>query len=239
MTKGTTPVGAANEAEASRWVREMFGRIAPRYDLLNHLLSFNIDRLWRRRLIRRVRPILDNPSARVLDLCCGTGDVMAAMKQARARIYGSDFAHPMLTAANRKSQGMWRLFEADGLAMPLADGSFDLVTIAFGFRNFANYRGGLMELRRVIRPGGRLAILEFCPPPKTLFGRLHGFYSRTVLPKVGGLISGSREAYQYLPSSVENFPVPSGLADLMRDSGFGDVRYELMTGGTVALHVGS
>ncbi len=217
----------------------MFGRIAPRYDLLNHLLSFNIDRLWRRRLIRRIRPILDNPSARVLDLCCGTGDVMAAMKNARARIYGSDFAHPMLTEANRKSNGRWRLFEADGLVLPVSDQSLDLVTIAFGFRNFANYRGGLLELRRAIRSGGTLAILEFSPPPKTLFGRLHNFYSRTVLPKIGGLISGSPEAYQYLPSSVENFPEPADLAGLLRESGFRDVRYERMTGGTVALHIAS
>jgi len=241
MIHGTTPAGAADEQQASRWVRDMFGRIAPRYDFLNHLLSFNIDRTWRARLIRAVAPILENPDARVLDLCCGTGDVMMRMaRNARARIYGSDFCHPMLTAARTKAireNVPPRLFEADGLVLPLADASLDLITIAFGFRNFASYRGGLDELVRVLRPGGVAAILEFAPPPNTLFGRMHIFYSRTVLPTLGGLISGSREAYEYLPASVSKFPAPRELADEMRTAGFAEVDYELMTGGLVALHI--
>lgn len=242
MIRGTTPAGAANEQEASRWVRDMFGRIAPRYDLLNHLLSFNIDRTWRARMIRRVGPILKDPEARALDLCCGTGDVMLLMAgRGRARIYGSDFCHPMLTAARSKAVRKnvpARLFEADGLALPLSDSSLDLITVAFGFRNFASYRRGLEEMLRVLRPGGVAAILEFAPPPKTVFGRLHALYSRKILPALGGLISGSREAYEYLPQSVSRFPDPDELAEQMRAAGFAEVRYELMTGGSVALHIG-
>jgi demethylmenaquinone methyltransferase / 2-methoxy-6-polyprenyl-1,4-benzoquinol methylase len=243
MIRGTTPSGAAaSEEDASRWVRDMFGRIAPRYDFLNHLLSFNIDRTWRTRMIRRIAPILQDPDARVVDLCCGTGDVMIAMGgKARARVYGSDFCHPMMVAARSKAARKHvppLLFEADGLALPLPDRSIDLITIAFGFRNFASYRRGLEEMVRVLRPGGTAAILEFAPPSKTLFGRLHGFYSGKILPKLGGLISGDREAYEYLPQSVGKFPDPIELSEEMQRCGFGEVRYELMTGGSVALHIG-
>lgn len=242
MIRGTTPTGAASEADASRWVREMFGRIAPRYDFLNHLLSFNIDRTWRKRLIRRVAKVLQNPDARVVDLCCGTGDVMIAMgMKSRARVYGSDFCHPMLTSARSKAERKSvpaLLFEADGLSLPLPDSSVDLITIAFGFRNYAGYRRGLDEMVRVLRPSGTAAILEFAPPSKTLFGRLHGFYSKTILPTLGAAISGDREAYEYLPQSVGKFPSPPELAEAMRQAGFSDVNYELMTGGSVALHIG-
>lgn len=241
MIRGTIPIGEASEQDSARWVREMFGRIAPRYDLLNHLLSFNIDRVWRRRLIASVAPILERPDAVALDLCCGTGDVMLAMAaRAKGSVYGSDFSHPMLTAAHSKAlsaNAAPLLFEADGLSLPLADRSLDLITIAFGFRNFANYRAGLAEIVRVLRPGGTVAILEFAPPPDTLFGRLYTFYSRRVLPKLGGLISGSPEAYEYLPQSVSRFPDPGELAQEMRRSGFAAVRFELLTGGSVALHV--
>ena len=242
MIRGTTPAGAASEQDASRWVRDMFGRIAHRYDFLNHLLSFNIDRRWRARLIRRIEPILYDPDARVLDLCCGTGDVMLAMSvKAKAFVYGSDFCHPMMTAAHakvvRKNLSV-RLFEADGLAIPLMDRSLHLITIAFGFRNFSSYRQGLQEMIRVLRPGGTVAILEFAPPPRTLFGKLYGFYCRKIMPKLGGLISGSREAYEYLPHSVGKFPEPAELAAEMRSAGFGEVRFELMTGGSVSLHLG-
>src|SRR5579872_2324479 len=242
MIRGTASAGTASEQDASRWVRGMFGRIAPRYDFINHLLSFNIDRRWRRRLVKRVMPILQDPAARVLDLCCGTGDVLVAMgARSQARIYGSDFCHPMMTAAHAKAARKRiraGLFESDGLALPLRDHSLDLITIAFGFRNFASYRQGIEEMLRVLRPGGTAAILEFAPPTRTLFGRLHGFYSRKILPKLGGLISGSREAYEYLPRSVSRFPAPEELAEEMRAAGFGEVRYELMTGGSVALHIG-
>lgn len=193
-------------------------------------------------MIRRIEPILRNPEARVLDLCCGTGDVMLAMAaQAQAQVYGSDFCHPMMTAAWAKANRRKlppRLFEADGLTIPVTDHSLDLITIAFGFRNFVSYRRGLEEMVRVLKPGGTAAVLEFAPPPRTLFGTLHTFYSRQVLPALGGLISGSREAYEYLPQSVSKFLAPDELADEMRRAGFGEVRYELMTGGSVALHIG-
>ena len=239
--RGTTPDGAKTEAQAADWVRGMFGRIAPRYDLLNHLLSFNIDRLWRARTVTRVDAVLRRPGARVLDLACGTGDLMLALERHRgAGILGSDFCHPMLVEARRKAgerKAQCPLFEADALALPLASSSLDLVTCAFGFRNFANYRGGLNELRRVLRPDGMLAILEFSTPPNPLMAAGYRFYSSTVLPTLGGLLSGSREAYSYLPESVRKFPTAEVLAEEMRQAGFGEVTFERLTGGIVALHL--
>src|SRR6476661_5676165 len=166
---GTTPRGAADEQAAAQWVRGMFGRIAPRYDLLNHLLSFNLDKRWRARTVARVSEILDRPDARVLDLCCGTGDVLLALESRGGKpVLGSDFSHPMLVEARRKiSSRRFRspLFEADALSLPLADASLDLITVAFGFRNLANYQRGLEEMLRVLKPGGTAAILEFSQPP--------------------------------------------------------------------------
>ena len=167
--------------------------------------------------------------------------MIAMGAKARARVYGSDFCHPMMTAARSKALRKRvppLLFEADGLALPLPDRCVDLITIAFGFRNFASYRRGLEEMVRVLRPAGTAAILEFAPPSKTLFGRVHAFYSGKVLPKLGGLISGDREAYEYLPQSVGRFPDPAELSAEMKRAGFDEVRYELMTGGSVALHIG-
>ena len=240
--RGTTPAGIADEKQAATWVRGMFGRIAPRYDLLNHLLSFNIDRYWRARTVKRVSDLLAKPDVRALDLCCGTGDLMLAL-QARGSslVYGSDFSHPMLVAARRKvEQRRLRspLFEADALDLPLADTCFDLITIAFGFRNLANYQHGLGELFRILKPGGVVAILEFSTPPNPLLARLYDFYSRAILPTIGGWISGSKEAYSYLPESVRKFPSATDLADQMRSAGFTAVRFERMTAGIVALHIG-
>jgi demethylmenaquinone methyltransferase/2-methoxy-6-polyprenyl-1,4-benzoquinol methylase len=240
--KGASPQGARTEREAAAWVRGMFGRVARRYDLANHLLSFNIDRLWRARAVRRVGPILARRTARVLDICCGTGDLTRALAQAGgAPVTASDFCHPMLTAARAKMvrRGMPALlFEADALALPLRDGSLDLVTVAFGFRNLANYESGLAEMRRVLKPGGMAAILEFSQPPNRLFAALYNFYSRRILPLIGGIVSGSRDAYQYLPDSVRKFPGAAELAEDMRRAGFAEVRYDLFTGGIVALHTG-
>src|SRR6185436_1829781 len=152
---GAVPRGATNEREAAAWVRDMFGRVAPRYDLLNHLLSFNIDRHWRARTVKRLEPVLDRREARVLDLCCGTGDLMLALRhRAKAQVLGSDFCHPMLTAAMQKAGNGSPFFEADALRLPVGDRSLDAVTVAFGFRNLANYEKGLLELRRVLKPGG-------------------------------------------------------------------------------------
>ena len=244
---GTTPKGAGSEESAARWVRCMFGRVARRYDLLNHLLSFNMDKRWRARTVERIAEVLARPGAKVLDLCCGTGDVLLSMEErcgaaagSRAAIFGSDFCHPMLLEARRKigkSQLRSPLFEADALSLPLAHESLDLLTVAFGFRNLANYQRGLYELERVLKPGGVLAVLEFSQPTNRVFGALYRFFSKYVLPLVGGLISGSRDAYAYLPESIRNFPRPEELAHQMRDCGFSSVDFERMTFGVVALHV--
>lgn len=235
---GTTAPGARGERDAARWVQAMFTRVAHRYDLANHVLSFNIDRRWRARTVERLRPVLLRPEARVVDLCCGTGDLLLALAgSGPARVYGADFCHAMLVAAGRKGAG--RLVEADALRMPLRSASVDLVTSAFGFRNLANYQAGLAEIRRVLRPGGMAAILEFSRPPSRWFGALYGLYSRRVLPLIGGALSGSKAAYQYLPDSVRRFPSAEELAAEMQSAGFGGVGFERMTGGIVALHMGT
>jgi demethylmenaquinone methyltransferase/2-methoxy-6-polyprenyl-1,4-benzoquinol methylase len=235
---GTTPPGTSTEQQAERWVREMFGRVAPRYDFLNHLLSFNVDRHWRTRTVKRLRAILERPGARVIDLCCGTGDLTLALgSRGAAQVFGSDFCHPMLTAASRKGLS-GKIFEADALQLPVSDASLDAVTAAFGFRNFANYERGLNELLRVLKPGGTAAILEFSQPPNPAFAKLYNFYSRAILPKIGGALSGSSDAYSYLPESVRKFPNAEGLAAKMRDAGFSSVEFERMTFGIVALHLG-
>jgi len=248
--KGSRPEGVQSEADASKKIREMFTEIAPTYDALNHLLSFQIDRIWRARVARRLRPILANPVARVLDLCCGTGDLaLALQKSGRARIIGADFAHTMLVRARAKSilggshSGMpapppLPLFEADALRLPFADASFDLVTTAFGFRNLANYESGLREIQRVLKPGGTVAILEFTEPPSGPFGALFNWYFRSLLSRIGGAISGHRTAYTYLPKSVSRFFRPAQLADLMSAVDYHSVAYTTWTLGTVALHTG-
>jgi demethylmenaquinone methyltransferase/2-methoxy-6-polyprenyl-1,4-benzoquinol methylase len=245
---GTTPPGTAGrrgaegEQEAAQWVRDMFGRVAGRYDLLNHLLSFNLDKRWRTRTVKRLRDILSRPDARVLDLCWGTGDVLLEMqRRSQCLVIGSDFCHPMLREAQSKiAKGGFRspLFEGDALALPLADDALDLITVAFGFRNLANYERGLAELRRALKLGGMLAILEFSQPTNPMFGALYGFFSTHVLPRVGGWVSGSRDAYTYLPESIRKFPGAVELADAMRHAGFSRVEFERMTGGAVALHLG-
>jgi demethylmenaquinone methyltransferase/2-methoxy-6-polyprenyl-1,4-benzoquinol methylase len=253
---GTRPAGAGDEAAASRQVREMFSRIAPRYDLLNHVLSLRFDVMWRNRLANRFRDLLAQPDTRVLDLCCGTGDLTLALaskmaasgaKPSAGRILGADFAHPMLLRAREKAQPpanansmapttAAQFLEADALHTPFADQTFDLVTTAFGFRNLANYEAGIAEFHRILRPGGSLAILEFTEPESALFGSLYRFYFRRVLPRIGGMVSGNSQAYGYLPNSVERFPRPATLAKLLERAGFRDVAFERWTGGIVALH---
>ncbi|HUI77229.1 MAG TPA: bifunctional demethylmenaquinone methyltransferase/2-methoxy-6-polyprenyl-1,4-benzoquinol methylase UbiE [Bryobacteraceae bacterium] len=241
--RGTTPEGARTEQEAAAWVRGMFGRVAHRYDLANHLLSFQIDRYWRAHTVRRVRRILENPAARVLDICCGTGDLVLALERARrAPVLGSDFCHPMLVAAGakfRERHAGSALFEADALQLPLRDASLDLLTVAFGFRNLANYSAGIAEMRRVVRPGGTVAILEFSQPPNPAFRALYNFYSRRILPVIGGALSGNPDAYRYLPESVRKFPSAGELAEDLRRAGFANADYEYLTGGIVALHIAS
>ena len=234
--KGTTPPGAATEEQAARYVRGMFDQVAPRYDLVNHILSFQVDKYWRWRTVARVQPILDRADALVLDLACGTGDLTLALTRAgRARVIGSDFCHPMLTGAAAKKARL--LFEADALTLPVAGGSVDLVTCAFGFRNFVNYRRGMVEILRVLKPGGTVAVLELSTPPNAMFRTAYRIYSNLVMSRVGAMISGSKEAYTYLPESIRKFPVAEILAEEFREAGFAEVEYELLTFGIVALHI--
>jgi demethylmenaquinone methyltransferase / 2-methoxy-6-polyprenyl-1,4-benzoquinol methylase len=246
--RGTRPEGTQNNADASRKVREMFTQIAPRYDLLNHLLSLQFDRLWRARVARRLRPILSRPDALVLDLCCGTGDLALSLARAgKARVVGADFAHPMLTRAKEKADSAriapasgglaaLRFFEADALHLPFADCSFDLVTTAFGFRNLVDYKAGLREIRRVLKPGATLAILEFAEPPDNPLGNAYRWYFRKILPRIGAFVSGDDNAYAYLPASVSRFLDPVELASLMKTAGYSEVDFCLWTLGAVALH---
>ncbi len=243
---GTRPEGARDEREAAARVRQMFGRIVPRYDFLNHLLSFSLDRVWRRRTARRFLHILRRPEARILDLCCGTGDLAFALDRARADsaaqrmpVIGADFVEGMLERACDKAcrNNHEAVFAAaDALHLPFADASFDLVTSAFGFRNLASYEQGLREFARVLKQGGEVGILEFSEPVRAPMAGIFRFYFKNILPRVGGAISGDREAYAYLPGSVAKFPSPLELAALMRQAGFADVSIASWNFGSVVLH---
>ena len=218
----------------------MFASIATRYDLLNHLLSGNVDKRWRRLVSKKVDALLASDSdALILDLACGTGDLAQALFETTgARVVASDFCRPMLTIAAEKIDRDITLVEGDALKLPFADGSFDAATIAFGLRNFASLDDGLAEVRRVLRDGGWLAVLEFSKPVNPVIRPAFGFYFSRLLPFMGGLISGSRGAYKYLPDSVRKFPDQEELAGLIRRAGFDQVRFENLTGGIAALHIG-
>jgi demethylmenaquinone methyltransferase/2-methoxy-6-polyprenyl-1,4-benzoquinol methylase len=221
----------------------MFTSIAPRYDLLNHLLSFNIDRLWWRRTARAFAAVLARPEARVLDLCCGTGDMALALYRragkASPQILGADFSHAMLQRARQKSAttGL-RWVEADALHLPFPDASFDLVSTAFGFRNLADYDAGLEEILRVLRPGGECGILDF-GEPRGWMGQLYRIYFRRILPAVGTRLSGVRGPYRYLPASVERFPEPEAMLDRMRQAGFEEASWKPYTFGIAGLYRGT
>ena len=220
----------------------MFAGIAGRYDLLNHLLSGNIDKRWRRLVARTLKPSLVK-GARLLDVACGTGDLSLVLDGAgEAQVVGLDFCRPMLEIARGKAEAATRtvqFIEGDALRLPFADESFDVVTIAFGLRNLASVEDGLRELRRVLRPAGRIAVLEFSDPVVPGFRALFRFYFTRVLPRIGGLVSGSRASYEYLPDSVSKFPDQKRLATLMREAGFEEVGYKNLTGGIAALHTGA
>jgi demethylmenaquinone methyltransferase/2-methoxy-6-polyprenyl-1,4-benzoquinol methylase len=207
----------------------MFDSIAPRYDLLNHVLSCNVDRLWWWRTARRFRAILERPGARVLDICCGTGDMTLALLRRRPTngepVLAADFSPAMLARARTKlAAKSARVLEADALHLPLANGSLDLITTAFGFRNLANYQAGLQEFFRVLAPGGELGILDFSEPGG-LIGKLYAFYFRRILPAIGSRISGAGAAYTYLPESVGRFPAPAVMLEMMRTAGFVDASW--------------
>ena len=246
---GAAPEGASDQQSAARAVREMFTSIAPRYDLLNHVLSFNIDRMWWRRTARAFRQIVARPDVRILDLCCGTGDMTFALRRqagkSSAQILGADFSHAMLQRATAKSSAangsalvsrpLW--IEADALNLPFPSGHFDLVTSAFGFRNLADYDAGLREIARVLRPGGECGILDF-GEPKGAMGALYRIYFKQVLPRVGTMISGVSGPYAYLPASVERFPAPEEMLERMKRAGFAEATWTPYTFGIAGLYHG-
>ena len=239
---GAAPEGAVDRESAARAVREMFTSIAPRYDLLNHVLSMNVDRLWWNRTARTFAEILARPEAQVLDLCCGTGDMTFALRnqagRSSARILGADFSHAMLQRAGEKSRGTeLRWVEADALNLPFHDAYFDLVTSAFGFRNLTDYDAGLREILRVLRPGAECGILDFSEPTGVM-GPLYRIYFKHILPRIGTMISGVRGPYAYLPASVERFPVPEEMIERMRNAGFREASWTPYTLGIAGLYRG-
>jgi demethylmenaquinone methyltransferase/2-methoxy-6-polyprenyl-1,4-benzoquinol methylase len=238
---GAAPEGADDPEAASRAVREMFTAIAPRYDLLNHLLSANVDKLWWRRTAKVFSEILARPDVKVLDLCCGTGDMAFALRRLAAgpHITGADFSHSMLIRAAAKSdeRQKMRWIEADALCLPFPDESFDLVTSAFGFRNLADYDAGLREIHRILRPGGEVGILE-CSEPEGLFRTFYDLYFQRILPKIGNFISGVKGAYSYLPASVARFPAPQEMLSRMKSAGFRESAWTPYTFGIAGLFRG-
>ena len=239
---GAQPQGATTEQSASDAVQSMFNAIAPSYDRLNHILSCNIDRLWWRRTARTFRTILQQPEAQVIDLCCGTGDLTLALLRHRpetsAPILAIDFSHAMLERAEKKfPPGRATILEADALHMPIANDAAHLLTIAFGFRNLANYTAGLQEIHRVLRPGGEVGILDFSQP-EGLTGALYQIYFRRVLPRIGAWLSGASSAYAYLPQSVRSFPPPQEMLAMMRQCGFENVSWTPYTFGIAGLYRG-
>jgi len=253
---GAAPEGASDQQSAARAVREMFTAIAPRYDLLNHVLSLNIDRMWWRRTARTFRDIVSRPDARILDLCCGTGDMTFALRRQAGKsptqILGADFSHAMLQRATAKSAAQRngstsersapaslepRWIEADALNLPFPAAHFDLVTSAFGFRNLADYDAGLREIVRVLRPGGECGILDFAEPAGAM-GALYRIYFKQVLPRVGTFISGVRGPYAYLPASVERFPPPEEMLARMKRAGFAEATWTPYSFGIAGLYRG-
>jgi len=243
-TTGTRPAGTVTDADAATAVRQMFDSAAPRYDLLNHLLSFGIDHWWWWRAARAFRAVLARPDSVVLDLCCGTGEMTMALYKYRpksvsdAPMLAIDFSHNMLSRGAQKFAPHNIVpIQGDALRLPLADSSIDLVTLAFGFRNLANYEAGLAELLRVLKPGGQIGILEF-NQPEGLIGAIYLIYFTKLLPALGGLVSGERGAYGYLPESVARFPRPPRMKQMIAAAGFHDARWTGYTFGTAGLYRG-
>ncbi len=242
-TTGAQPPGFLDEAAAAQSVRTMFNSIAPRYDLLNHLLSANVDKLWWRRAARSFSSILSKPEAAILDICCGTGDMTVALLKHRPRgarpILAADFARAMLRRAPQQFARFGNTaaipMEADALHLPLRSASLDLVVTAFGFRNLANYEAGLREFHRVLKPGGRLGILEFSQPGG-LIGKAYAVYFHRILPAIGRIVCGADGPYAYLPKSVGNFPSPPELLSLMQADGYRDCSWQPYTFGIAGLY---
>lgn len=242
---GDERTASRDEQTVGRTVQSMFDEIAPRYDLLNHVLSANVDRTWWRRTAAAFASILRNPDAVVLDMCCGTGDMTLALLRHRPAnaepVLALDFSHAMLERAKEKflarefSSRTVVAMEADALHMPIPDGSVDLVTTAFGFRNLANYEAGLREMLRVMRPGAAAGILDF-NEPDGLFGKTYNLYFRHVLPRIGKALSGSSAPYTYLPHSVRRFPKPDEMLAMMHSCGFIQATWTPYTFGIAGLY---
>jgi demethylmenaquinone methyltransferase/2-methoxy-6-polyprenyl-1,4-benzoquinol methylase len=236
-----------DEAEAAHAVQQMFDSIAPRYDLLNHVLSASVDRLWWWRTARKFEAILARPDAAVLDVCCGTGDMTMALLKRRPQgarpILAADFARGMLSRGARKFSRHTSgapcaiALEADALRLPLRAASLDLIVTAFGFRNLANYEAGLREFARVLKPGAQLGILDFAEPGG-LIGKLYAVYFRRVLPAIGRVMCGKDAPYNYLPVSVGNFPLPAEMLELMRAAGYTQCAWQPYTFGIAGLFTG-
>lgn len=245
MPTSTEEATAANAAEGgavkSAYVRGIFSEIAPRYDLLNHLLSFNVDRAWRRKAIVELR-VERRPDGRYLDLCAGTLDVSVALAETagfRGRVIGADFAEPMLRAGRAKIAGLpVSPLAADALSLPLGSESMSGGIVAFGIRNVQDLPATLREVHRVLEPGARFVILEFSTPRSPLVNTAYQLYFNNLLPLIGGWISGHRTAYRYLPKSVANFPAQEELARHMTDAGFSNVWWRSLTLGIAAIHSG-
>lgn len=245
--------------EHGEHVRDMFARIAQHYDSLNHLLSANFDKRWRKKVAGVMAAHLQtafnteskapHPSTLLLDVACGTGDLTKDLAEAtEADVIGLDFCRPMLeiaahktslsTSHSRSDRHIKLYIEADALRLPFADRVFEGVTIAFGLRNLASYQDGLREVLRVLRPGGMLAVLECSKPVIPAFRTVYSFYLNSLLPLIGGQISGSSSAYRYLPDSIKRFPDQQHLAEMMRETGFMRVTHSNFFAGIVALHIG-
>lgn len=242
ISTGARPAGATTEESAAANVQQMFDSIAPKYDLLNHLLSVGLDRWWWARAARTFHDVLVRPEATALDLCCGTGDMTMALYRHRPSVAGAspvlavDFSREMLARGKQKFDGNNIVaIEADALHLPIEDKTLDLVTSAFGFRNLANYDDGLAELFRVLKPGGQIGILD-CNQPEGIVGALYNLYFKRILPKVGGMISGDADAYRYLPASVERFPRPRRMLAMIRAAGFRNESWTGYTFGTAGLY---
>jgi demethylmenaquinone methyltransferase/2-methoxy-6-polyprenyl-1,4-benzoquinol methylase len=230
ISAGARTADEADEAAVAENVRGMFDAIAPSYDRLNHLLSMGLDRRWWASTANTFRAVLTRPEVKVLDLCCGTGDMTEALMKLRSAasepVTGLDFSKEMLDRARVKFAGanvQW--VEGDAMRLPYPDASFDLVTSAFGFRNLTNYAEGLKEIARVLKPGGQIGILE-CNQPDGVSGAFYNLYLHHGLPLIGGIISGELAAYAYLPASIARFPRAAQMLPMMREAGFGETTWK-------------